>query len=109
MNESRTHVFWADYTWNVEEYDFLRSRLVAFDDLAVFSTDGASYSVAKSSDQAASVLSYVVSSATLFDVLGARPMLGRLYDASDDRPEAAPVIVISHGMWQQDLASDPAV
>ena len=52
------------------------------------------------------MLPFVVSSPTLFDVLGVRPLLGRAFDASDDRPGAAPVIVISYGMWHDDLAGD---
>lgn len=108
-NESRAHVFWGDYSWNYEEYDFLRGRMTAFDDLAVFSTDGASYSVRHDARQAASVLSYVVSTPSLFDVLGARPFLGRVYDANDDRPGAPPVVVLSYGTWQQDFAGDASV
>lgn len=108
-NESRAHVFWADYSWNFEEYHFLRERLSAFDALAVFSTDGASYSPGQSTGQAQSVLSYVVSTPSLFEVIGARPLLGRLYDANDDRPGAPPVVVLSYGTWQQDFAGDPSV
>src|SRR5215510_8757179 len=107
--EARVHVFWMDYSWTYEEYDFLKERLGHFDDLAVFSTDGATYASSARSAEGASVLSVVVSSPTLFSVLGVRPMLGRLYDANDSRPEAAPVVVISYGMWQQDLGGDRAV
>ncbi|HEY4218134.1 MAG TPA: FtsX-like permease family protein [Gemmatimonadaceae bacterium] len=55
------------------------------------------------------MLPIVLSSPTLFDVLGVRPSLGRAFDANDNRPGAAPVVVISYGMWQQDLAGDPAI
>lgn len=34
-----------------------------------------------------------------FDVLGLRPMLGRVFDASD--ADDAPVVVISHGLWMR--------
>lgn len=107
MDESRARVFWQDYSWTDEEYDFLRPRVRVFDELAVFSTDGAAYSV--SAAQPASVLQVVVSSPTLFAALGAHPLLGRLYDADDDRPNAAPVVVISYGLWQQDFAGNPNV
>ena len=109
LNESRAHVFWADYSWNFQEYDFLRERLSVFDAMAVFSTDGASYSIGHNPGQAASVLSYVVSTPSLFEVLGARPLLGRVYDANDDRPGAPAVVVLSYGTWQQDFAGDPSV
>jgi predicted permease len=37
----------------------------------------------------------------LFDVVGVRPALGRLIAASDDRPGAEPVAVLSHGLWRR--------
>ncbi|MDB4877963.1 MAG: permease [Gemmatimonadetes bacterium] len=38
--------------------------------------------------------------ANYFDVLGARPALGRLLRADDDLAGAAPVMVLSYGTWQ---------
>ena len=108
-DEGRVRVFWQDYSWTDEEYDFLRERIGVYQSLAAFSTDGAALSLDPGGAGSASVLSIVVSSPTLFDVLGVRPMLGRVYDAADDRPGAAPVVVISYGMWQQDLGADPHV
>ncbi len=40
-------------------------------------------------------------SATLFDVLGVAPVMGRGFTANDDRDGAEPVVVISHGFWQR--------
>lgn len=108
-DEVRVRVFWQDYSWTDEEYDFLRDRLRVFEQLSAFSTDGDSYSPAPRSTGAASVLPVVVSSPTLFATLGVRPMLGRVFDAADDRPGAAPVVVVSYGMWQQDLGGDRGV
>ena len=42
-----------------------------------------------------------------FDVLGIRPALGRTFVASDDVPEAAPVVVVSDGFWRTRLGGDP--
>lgn len=36
-----------------------------------------------------------------FDVYGARPILGRTFTAEEDQPNAAPVVVLSYGMWQR--------
>src|SRR6185437_10880403 len=108
-NEQQVRVFWLDYTWTAEEHDFLRQRLSVFDRLAAFSTDGSTYSVSARSTGASSLLSTVASTPSLLDVLGVRPMLGRLFDANDDRPGAAPVVVVSYGLWRQDLAGDPRV
>jgi predicted permease len=45
-------------------------------------------------------------SASFFDVLGVSPHAGRALRTSDDRPKAAPVVVISHGLWQRLLGGD---
>jgi putative ABC transport system permease protein len=45
-----------------------------------------------------------------FDVLGVRPVLGRLFTPADDqRGCAAPGAVISHAFWQRELGGDPSV
>ncbi|MEO6569281.1 MAG: ABC transporter permease, partial [Opitutaceae bacterium] len=40
--------------------------------------------------------------------LGVSPVVGRVMTPEDDRPGAAPVVVISHRYWQQRFAGDPA-
>ena len=43
-------------------------------------------------------------SADLLDMLGTAPLLGRGFAPGDDRPEAAPVALISYGYWQRRFA-----
>src|SRR5437667_5483321 len=102
----RVNVFWMDYDWRGEEYDFVRERPGVFQQVAAFSTNGAPYRISANSTTGAQLLGYVVTTSTLFDVLGVRPLLGRTFSEADDRPGAAPTIVISYGMWQQDLGGD---
>ena len=45
----------------------------------------------------------------LFPLLGEQPILGRPLSEEDDRPGAAPVVVLSHGLWQRRFASDPSI
>jgi putative ABC transport system permease protein len=45
----------------------------------------------------------------LFDVFGVQPAMGRMFDASDVRQGAQPVVVISHQLWESRFASDPNV
>lgn len=40
-------------------------------------------------------------SGNYFSGLGARALRGRMLTAADDRPDASPVVVISHDYWQQ--------
>ncbi len=44
-----------------------------------------------------------------FDVMGLRPVLGRLLNASDDGPKAVGVAVLTHRFWTAALNSDPTV
>ncbi len=108
-DESQVQVFWDDGDWRGAEYDFVRERPGVFTSLAAYSTDGEPWITSAASSEGARVLRYVVATHTLADVLGARPMLGQWFTADDDRPGAAPVIVISYGVWQQDLGGAPDV
>ena len=44
--------------------------------------------------------------ATLFPLLGARPLVGSFFEQKD---ETSPMIVLSEGLWRQRFSADPAV
>jgi predicted permease len=49
-------------------------------------------------------------SGTFFSVLGAQPLLGRVFNAGDTATEGGnTVAVISHRYWQENLSADPGV
>lgn len=45
----------------------------------------------------------------IFRSLGTEAVLGRTLVVEDDRPEAPPVAVLSHGFWQDRFGSDPDI
>ena len=45
----------------------------------------------------------------LFPVLGVAPILGRHFNAEDDRPGAEPVVMLSHEVWQRRYQGDPSL
>jgi len=47
--------------------------------------------------------------ANTFDVLGARPMLGRGFTAAEDQPNGPPAVVLGYDLWQARYAGDPNV
>ena len=102
-HEDRVRVFWMDYDWRGVEYDFVRERRGVFENVAAYSTNGGPYHASVDAPGNAELLPFVVTTSSLFDVLGATPYLGRTLGAEDDRPGAPRVIVISYGMWRQDL------
>jgi putative ABC transport system permease protein len=48
-------------------------------------------------------------SANLFRVIGQRPLLGRDFTPEDDRPGAAPVVILGYGIWQSRYGGDRAI
>ncbi len=48
-------------------------------------------------------------SGDFFKVLGVPPLAGRGFTPSDDVPNAAPVIVLTYGLWQRVFAGDPRI
>jgi predicted permease len=62
-----------------------------------------------SGNGAASIAHGRVVAGNYFEVLGVRPALGRLLQAADDSPSAAPVAVLNYGYWQSEFGGSPAV
>jgi putative ABC transport system permease protein len=48
-------------------------------------------------------------SGSLFPLLGARPLLGRVIDSDDDRPDRGEVAVLSYRLWRRLFAGDPGI
>lgn len=48
-------------------------------------------------------------SGEFFDVLGVRPLLGRVFGPADDTPAAAGVAVLGYGFWQSEFGGDRAI
>ena len=52
----------------------------------------------------------MMASANYFDVLGVRPFMGRGFlPAEDEKPDGAPVAVISYRLWQTHFAANPNI
>lgn len=48
-------------------------------------------------------------SAWAFDMLGARPQIGRVFRPDESNPGAAPVAVLSHTLWERRFGADPGI
>jgi len=51
----------------------------------------------------------IEASSSLLPMLGAKPMLGRIFTADEDRPGKAETVVLSYGLWKQAFGGDPAL
>ena len=98
----------ADHAMYISYPDYrdLRDRNRSFDGLAGFIVDEAAL------DTGASLtLSWMYAvSGNYFDVLGVRPLLGRVFHEADERgPNSAPYVVLSYGYWHTHLQDDRGV
>lgn len=80
-----------------------RSQSHEFSQMAA--VHGASFNLAGVS-QPESIGGEAVSS-NFLSVLGSRPYLGRDFDESEDKAGAAPVVMLSYGLWESHMGADP--
>ena len=85
----------------------LRQRQSAVRDLVGFSNVGVSVGIPTGRGRDTTFAWGLLVSGDFFSFFAARPELGRLLQPADDRPGAAPVLVVSHRFWQQTLGGDP--
>jgi predicted permease len=48
-------------------------------------------------------------SANTFQMIGQRPVIGREFRATDDRPGAEPTVMLGNGIWKKRYGSEPSV
>jgi putative ABC transport system permease protein len=92
--------------FSVPEVNDLRSRVTTISAFGEFST--VDFTLVGLGSEPRIVKAGVVAG-PFFDVMGLRPVLGRLLNASDDGPNAAGVAVLTYRFWSVSLNSDPAV
>jgi predicted permease len=90
---------------NAAELAELRSR--AFSVIDVGSAGRGFFGISGHEDGARLPASRVT--ASVFAMLGARPLLGRVFDAADELSEAETPIVLSYAAWQRYFAGDSSV
>lgn len=88
-----------------------RSHLTAVEELAIALTwDSVSLGAEAEGSHAASRVRAEYVSPSYFELLGAAVAVGRTFTEAEDAPPAgAPVLVLSHGLWQQRFGGDPAI
>ncbi|HVE79689.1 MAG TPA: ABC transporter permease, partial [Gemmatimonadaceae bacterium] len=103
--EEQVSVFWNPFDWSETEFLHLQPDFPGFQKVAAYRTGDVTLRLG---DAPPRLVPGVLSSAELFDVLGARPAAGRGFQAGDDRPGAEPIAILSHGLWQE-LGGDPSI
>ena len=95
----------ANETFSVPEIADLVSRVKTLSSFGDFSTIGFTVvGLGEPREVRAGVVD-----GSYFEVMGLRPVLGRLIDARDDGPAAAGAVVLTYRFWSTTLHSDPGV
>jgi putative ABC transport system permease protein len=104
-DEASLRILYFSGSWRGIEYDYLREGLKRFTGLAAYVPTG----TALRTDAQSTVLLGGLASANLFEVIGASPKMGRAFAKGEDRPGAEPVVILSYGLWQQELGGNPNI
>ena len=103
LGESAPGAAGISVTWiNFEQW---RNDSSAFENMAAFAN--ADLTLTGRGDAVLAHAGVVTSS--FFQMTGARSALGRLFTESDDRPGAAPTVVVTPEFWRSALGGDPGV
>jgi putative ABC transport system permease protein len=88
-----------EWQLSTAQYFYFRAHAKSLGEIGIYQTGGVNVAV-DGGPQRATV---VTSTAGLLRLLGARATIGRLYDDSDDSPDAPSVVVLSNGFWQREF------
>ena len=96
---------WSGNGWPLSPADSidLRAEMKSFSAFGIYRPD----TVNVGGEQAQSVMG-VKATADVLKAFGVQPALGRALEPADEATGAAPVVVLSHSLWQQLYAGDPA-
>jgi putative ABC transport system permease protein len=96
-----------EWKWGVSEAGFFHFLDHSESLVSVGAFQAATLTV--SGDGVAEQVPTAMVSASLFDVLGARPAVGRLLRWDDNEPGRTPVVVLGYDFWQTRYGGDPAI
>jgi putative ABC transport system permease protein len=96
---------WKKNIVSAADFADWRAQSKSFEDMAGYIDSAANLS---NGHEAMAVNGLEVTS-NFFSVLGLTPELGQSFRMGDDRPGAPKVALISHALWVQRFASDPAI
>jgi putative ABC transport system permease protein len=105
IRQSATGIGTENSTWSMPEIADLKTRVETLSEFGDFST--IAFTMIGLGEPRE--LNGGVVNGSYFDVMGLRPVLGRLIGPEDDGPKAAPVVVLTYRFWSNALKRDPSV
>jgi putative ABC transport system permease protein len=104
--EERLGLFWASGGWSEREFLYLSPDWAGFSAVAAYQPR--ELPLRRGPESSPELVTALATTAGLFDVLGVRPALGRGFEPNEDRPGAAPAVVVSHALFER-LGGQPSV
>jgi predicted permease len=104
-NANNVAAFWMDGWWNEEEFLYLRGKYPGFTQVGGYRPRDLTL---REGDNPSRLLPGEQVTAELFDVLGAKPMMGRSFRPGDDAQGSEPLVMISYGLWKE-LGGSPSI
>ena len=89
----------------LEEYEYLRDHAASFSGVMGYQIR----SIAMAGPEEEQPTSAEFVTAGYFSLLGVPPRLGRNFGPLEDRPDAAPVVIVSDRFWRRHFGANPAV
>ncbi|HEV8236358.1 MAG TPA: ABC transporter permease, partial [Gemmatimonadaceae bacterium] len=106
IRQAAPGVGFENMTFSMPEIDDLKARVTTISAFGDFST--VDFTLIGLGGEPRVVKAGVVGG-SFFDVMGLRPVLGRLLNAHDDGPKASGAAVLTYRFWSTTLKSDPSV
>ncbi|MDQ6886453.1 MAG: ABC transporter permease [Gemmatimonadota bacterium] len=99
-----------DARWNLAtgEFFYFRKNSHSFDALGLWIATPLTVMGDRSGQPAERAMAALVS-ASVFDVLGLHPELGRLFTSDDNLPKEPAVVVLAHDYWERRFGGDPSI
>jgi putative ABC transport system permease protein len=82
-----------------------RAQNTSFEQLAAILTRPANLALADQAER----IDFAMTSANFFSVFGVQPDSGRFFIPADEQPGHAPVVVVSHALWQKRFGGDASL
>ncbi|NKB86702.1 MAG: FtsX-like permease family protein [Acidobacteria bacterium] len=94
-----------EFPSSAAEYLDYAAETEAFESMAAYAV----FSRVLTGHGAPAAIAAAFTTATTWELLGARATIGRLYDQADDQPDSANVAVLAHDAWTNLFGADPSV
>ena len=91
---------------NIHDFQDWRTQQTSFEDLAAYYAE--TVNVGGTEGRPIRYLG-AYASASMFDILRVRPILGRTFRPDEDHPSTPPVMILSYRAWKDRFQGDPAI